>query len=237
VRASPASRWVLSGLEFRIGRWTNPDMIKPRQKLNLMNSYVIAPNYTDVRKQLKYAQDEAGFVVKEFNGEQITPACFADIEEKLKTKGRTLVHFVCHGVDSPDGAQIIDLENNERLTTTSLEGMKGIDETFHAIKPIIFLNACEVGRPAPALIGLGGFGATFIGLGASAVIAPLWSVKDSIAHEIAIEFYRRVKDEPGTPFAEILRSIREKAYDSANGEDTYAAYSFYGDPAAIAVHA
>ena len=210
-------------------------MVKPRQKLRLVSSYVIAPDYADPRKILAHAKDEANFVVAEFNGEPIKPARFDDIQRKLKASGRTLMHFICHGIDSSAGTQIIELENNERLTSTSVEGMDGIEETFHEIKPIVFLNACEVGRLAPALVGLGGFAASFIRLGASAVIAPLWSVKDSIAHRIAMDFYMRVKQEPRTPFAEIFRNIRENAYDPANGEDTYAAYCFYGDPSAFAV--
>ena len=221
------------GLEFRIGRWTTPDMVKPRQKLVLINSYVVAPDYADARKKLAHAQEEAKFVAAEFNGETIAPVGFADVEQKLKG-GRSLLHFVCHGLDSPAGIQTIELENSETLTSVSVEGIDGVDVAFHASKPIIFLNACQVGRLAPALIGLGGFAAAFIKLGASAVIAPLWSVKDSIAHEIAMEFYGRVKAEPKTPFAEILRTIRAKAYDRANGEDTYAAYCFYGDPAGFA---
>ena len=76
---------------------------------------------------------------------------------------------------------------------------------------------------------------SFIDLGASAVIAPLWSVKDTIAHQIAEDFYNRVKAEPDTPFAEILRTIRAKAYASETSEDTYAAYCFYGDPSAVGV--
>jgi hypothetical protein len=69
-------------------------------------------------------------------------------------------------------------------------------------------------------------------LGASGVIAPLWSVKDSVAHEIAETFYKRVAEEPETPFAEILRDLRKKSYAAEGGEDTYAAYCFYGDPLA-----
>jgi CHAT domain len=221
------------GREFRIGRWTDPTMRTPPQRLKLIDSYVIAPDY-DVRK-LEYAKEEADFVVTEFDGESIVPARFADIERKLKVGCRTLVHFVAHGGDSEAGTQMIYLDNNEKLTSTSVEGMDGIEDTFQKINPIVFLNACEVGRPAPALVGLGGFAASFIRLGASAVIAPLWSVEDSIAHQIAVEFYKRVKDEPETPFAEIFCKIREKAYDIANGKDTYAAYCFYGDPAAFAV--
>lgn len=107
----------------------------------------------------------------------------------------------------------------------------GVDKIFAQKHPFVFLNACEVGRLAPSLVGVGGFAKSFIELGASAVIAPLWSVKDTIAHKIAEEFYKRVKAEPETPFAEILREIKAKAYERGSAEDTYAAYCFYGDPA------
>jgi CHAT domain len=82
---------------------------------------------------------------------------------------------------------------------------------------------------------LGGFAATFIALGASAVIAPLWSVDDEIARDIAAEFYGTIKNEPATPFSEIFGRIRRKAYDRRYGKDTYAAYCFFGDPLATAI--
>jgi len=40
------------------------------------------------------------------------------------------------------------------------------------------------------------------------------------------------KVEPTRPFAAILRDIRRKAYEPG-ARDTYAAYCFYGDPAAV----
>jgi len=88
-------------------------------------------------------------------------------------------------------------------------------------------------RKEPALIGVGGFAEQFMILGASGVIAPLWSVKDSIAHQVAVQFYERVEREPDTPFAEILRDLRRKSYADEGGEDTWAAYTFYGDPLAV----
>ena len=81
-------------------------------------------------------------------------------------------------------------------------------------------------------MGAGGFAEVFMALGASGVIAPLWSVRDSIAHEIAQKFYERIKKEPNTPFAEILADLRKQSYAEGGGEDTYAAYCFYGDPLA-----
>jgi len=67
----------------------------------------------------------------------------------------------------------------------------------------------------PGLVGVGGFAKSFIELGARAVIAPLWGVKDEFAHEVAKTFYQRLSTERDTPFAEILRDLRRKAYEPA----------------------
>lgn len=232
------------GAEFLVGRWPTPYSVSPAQKIPLRDSFVIAPKYTP---PLSFALSEAKMVVDSFAGEAIDPADFDSIEKKLGTQGKTLVHFVCHGEDEQteidavrsEGArtrnrvQIIRLEKSQTLNSTQILGMNGVDTIFEQEHPFVFLNACEIGRATPALVGIGGFAKSFIDLGASAVIAPLWSVKDTIAQEIAKIFYQRLLAEPGTPFAEILRDLRRKAYEPGRAEDTYAAYCFYGDPAAV----
>ena len=110
--------------------------------------------------------------------------------------------------------------------------MPAVATACAAKRPLVFINACEVGRTTPALVGIGGFAISFIEHGASCVIAPLWSVKDSIAHEIAQEFYKATLADPSRPFAEIFKTIRARAYPEGGGEDTYGAYCFYGDPRA-----
>ena len=65
---------------------------------------------------------------------------------------------------------------------------------------------------------------------ARCVVAPLWSVKDTFAHEVALDFYQAAIDDPQRPFADILKDIRAKSYAEGGAEDTYAAYCFYGDP-------
>lgn len=234
------------GAEFLIGRWPTPHGVSPAQKIPLRDSFVIAPKYTP---PLAFALSEAKLVTDSFAGEAIEPADFNGIEQKLGSKGKTLVHFVCHGQDEEteteairsgdsekrtrNRVQIIRLENGQTLNSTQILGMDGVDTIFEEQHPFVFLNACEIGRATPALVGIGGFAKSFIDLGASAVIAPLWSVKDTIAQEIAKVFYQRLLAEPNTPFAEILRDLRLKAYERGHAEDTYAAYCFYGDPAAI----
>lgn len=108
--------------------------------------------------------------------------------------------------------------------------MTGMAQLFRAKRPVVFLNACKIGQTVPSLVGLGGFVASFIKLGATAVIAPLWSVEDSVANKVATSFYEALKNTPEMPLAKILSSIRAEAYNEGGGRDTYAAYCFYGDP-------
>jgi hypothetical protein len=220
------------GVEFPIGRWIPPDFVAGRTRIPLTDSYVIAPKYASARQALAYSDAEEALLVQNFAAEPISPVTFTQIAEKLTSTGRSLVHFVCHGKDGGDGRQILQLENNEELSSSQVLGIDGLETAFAQKRPFVFLNACEVGRTTPALVGLGGFATSFIELGASAVIAPLWSVKDGIAHQVAETFYNTVRSEPGTPFAEIVRRLRSKAYEGNSAEDTYAAYCFYGDPCA-----
>lgn len=221
------------GVDYDIGRWTDERIIAPARQIALTDSHVVAPVY-DGDLVLNQSAAEAAMVFAQYPGDPITPTDFEGLEAALGAVERSLVHFVCHGKDETSGLQAIYLEGGDELSSASILSMKGVQDIFAKKRPVVFLNACEVGRGAPALVGLGGFVSSFIRLGATAVIAPLWSVDDVAAHAIAEEFYRAVKERPGTPFSRIFSEIRAKAYDRKIAEDTYAAYCFYGDPYAAA---
>lgn len=218
------------GVAFLVSRWTSQQHVLPAQTMSLRDAYVIAPRDS----KLEAAEDEAAMVMGQFHGERIDPSSPRMLDMKLAQHGPALLHFVCHGKSDEGGCQMLFLDQRQVLRADSLSGMGGVEKGLSTGKPLVFLNACEVGRQEPALVGTGGFAEEFMALGASAVIAPLWSVKDTIAHEIAVEFYRRIKAEPATPFAAILRDLRVRSYAVEGGEDTYAAYCFYGDPLATA---
>lgn len=233
-RAAPGKRRSETALPLgvgaSVGRWTSRAGAPAPQAIPLNDSFVIAPNFSGPAA-LPKAQEEARKVVGSFQpGTVISPATGESINQALAAGGRSLLHIACHG-QSGDTAQVLLLDQNQKLTSTQLSGLPGVEAGFGS-QPMVFLNACEVGRLTPSLSGAGGFAESFIELGASAVIAPLWSVKDAIAHDLAIDFYDAVAASPQTPFAEILRGQRAKAYDINVGEDTYAAYCFYGDPLA-----
>ncbi len=219
------------GVSSAVGRWVDPKQVSPPQTLKLDSSYVIAPTYDDSRR-LGFAAEEANYVCEAFSGRRISPALFAVIEAVLAKGGASLLHVICHGNDEGGPEQVIDLDPDEKLTDGMLLGMGSTKAALRAARPMVFLNACQVGRQRPALVGTGGFAARFIDCGASAVVAPIWSVKDSVAAHVARLFYEQVKSSPGKPFAAILSDLRRKAYVGPDSEDSLAAYCFYGDPLA-----
>jgi hypothetical protein len=221
------------GVEFAIGRWVPVDHRSPPQRAPLTRSLVIAPNYPasdypgGAPKPLPHAEVEASMVCARVPGQNLKPAGFEQVEKSLFGSQVDLVHFACHGVaDCAPGIQALYLEDRP---FDSIQ-MKGLPFPDDPDTPFVFLNACEVGRQVPTLNGIGGFAREFIARGATGVVAPLWSVKDEIAHDVAITFYNRLAENPTTSFAEIMRDIRTRAYRDGQFEDTYAAYCFYGDP-------
>jgi hypothetical protein len=231
VEGQPRQRPSL-GVEFIIARWTPKQAMSGRQKIPMTDCYVIAPQYTN-KPTLPYAQAELAFMLQKYPapaGQAVKPANFENLSATFKSGGKTIVHFACHGANSATGKQLIYLESDPPVSPKMLRGMCTLEQAFVEKHPFVFLNACEVGRQVPNLSGVGGFAQSFIDLGASAVIAPLWSVKDDLAHQIALDFYNSIAAFPHKPFAEILSEIRAKAYDPQIAEDTYAAYCFYGDP-------
>ncbi|HYJ04128.1 MAG TPA: CHAT domain-containing protein [Chthoniobacterales bacterium] len=222
------------GIEFAVGRWISNEYRSSRQRVTLTDSLIFAPAYSLEKgpKPLAHSEKESGMVRSEFPGDTIAPADFTGFEAAMASGGRSLLHFICHGKSAAVGAQTIYSEDGTELSSIAFTGGTSTPPAIAKSKPFVFMNACEVGRLTPNLVGVGGFAPTFIDLGASCVIAPLWSVKDKFAPIVAEEFYRAVKSDPGKPFADILASIRARAYRPEGAEDSYAAYCFYGDPLA-----
>jgi CHAT domain-containing protein len=74
-----------------------------------------------------------------------------------------------------------------------------------------------------------GIAEAFLFAGASGVIAPLWSIDDVIAREIALRFYERAL--AGEAPADVLRRERAAFRDDPSVvSSTYLAYQFYGHP-------
>jgi CHAT domain-containing protein len=233
-------KWKPLGVEFAMGRWIHNGHLSPPGAVELTSACILAPDYTGSKQAvLQNSKPESDYISQHFHGVVFKPARYLDIRKRVKGEMAPLFHFVGHGKITDDFTdEQFALEEEETLSATETRGMDGFRDGLRKERPLVFLNACEVGRPIPSLIGAGGFPQTFAQLGASAVIAPLWSVRDSCAHEVAVALYDAVREgaQSGLPLpvAEILQKIRDRAYAGTEvGEDSYAAYCFYGDPSFV----
>ena len=72
--------------------------------------------------------------------------------------------------------------------------------------------------------------AAFLKAGASAVIAPLWSIDDATARSIALSFYQATLEDDASP-AEVLRRVRFGFKPDLTAQSsTCLAYQFFGHP-------
>lgn len=143
-----------------------------------------------------------------------------------------VLHFAVHGKYAPGqpgrGLVLLDGDSIHYLTDMDVRGFS-LDTG-----PFVFLNACQVGSANEMLGNYAGLAHSFLAAGATAVIAPLWTVHDRVARELALEFYRGVAG--GKPAVEALRQARMHCINSAP-EDASAvvvgtpyAYLYYGHP-------
>jgi CHAT domain-containing protein len=175
-------------------------------------------------QRLMEAEAEAADLVQ---GHGATPieATTIGILDLLKGHPKAdVIHFAVHGTyeaaAAMDGLILVD---GSALDPLAVRG------TPLAGHPFVFLNACQVGMGNQMLGDHAGLAAAFLFAGAAGVIAPLWSIDDAIARQIAIRFYERAL--AGEAPAEILRTERAAFRDAPETtSSTYLAYQFFGHP-------
>jgi hypothetical protein len=218
------------GVEFPIGRWTRGDAKSPSpQQIEVNRSFVIAPRY-----HLHEPLDPTGelrFLSAELAGLRIDPASERDLECRFKHDSAELIHFVCHGASSGE-EDYLYLDDDKELHASTVRILEGFKALCGSSRPLVFINACEAGALTPTIGGLGGFPKALGDIGARAIIAPLWSVRDSTAGTVAVEIYRRALATPAPSLGEVIRGIRARAYNSDDVDDSFAAYCLFGDPMA-----
>ncbi|MPZ51531.1 MAG: CHAT domain-containing protein [Acidimicrobiia bacterium] len=236
------------GAQVRMGRWIPPGPKSPRGMerpslppapvvdVNLMA--LVVGDYLAERGQrpLPYAMKEGRALEERYPTvwrsatlEQIDELFDDRLRERRESLKVQAVHIACHGeVDgtNPEHNGIVLSDDNRRLTALMIRG----STLSRSSEPFVFINACQVGQADQALSDYGGLAGAFIKEGASAFIAPLWSVNDVIAHDSALEFYRLTLDD-GIPVGEAMRQIRA-GYDTEADipASTPLAYVFYGHP-------
>ena len=89
--------------------------------------------------------------------------------------------------------------------------------------PVVFLNACEIGRAGKGLTRPGGWPLGFLAAGAGAFVGPFWKVADASAATFASCFYRALL--AGQTLGAAARAARLAI--QAASDPTWLAYSVY----------
>jgi hypothetical protein len=224
--------------QARVGRWLKPrpktqgsraSQVRPAQppptRLRVTAMGVVSGVYSaSGYERLKEAEAECQDLATEYRATKIEAnedAVIACVEGRPAVE---ILHFAVHGQWDPGGPEdgLVLLDG-----TLSPDQVNGGEL---AARPLVFLNACQVGQANEVLGDYAGMAAAFLKAGASAVVAPLWSIDDATARSIAMSFYREVLTE-GVPPAEVLRRARAGfKSESVKQSSTYLAYQFFGDP-------
>lgn len=209
------------GSAHLLGRWLPATAARPQpQALPVARMAIVVPAASD--SGLPCAADELQQLRALLPCAQpLTPATRRRLDELLRDGDAQLVHFSGHG---KAGA-------NADLAALALEGGESIpamafasSRLGHTRQPLLFLNACTVGRGGRVLGRAGGFAGNCIASGWSGVVAPYWPVLDAKAATFGVAFYRKLK--AGYSVGEALVELRRAASD----DPTALAYAYFGDP-------
>ena len=178
------------------------------------------------------ATDHAGVTLKATQ-QALGQLLNAKVTDGARRIGIDAVHFAGHGdfdPGRPDGSALF-LEDGIPLRSMLFRAAKyGGDR-----QPLIFLNACMLGIGGELLGDMAGFPGNSLRGGFGGVLGALWEVDDVVAHDLALEFWRRVlppSPASGEPVGAVLRDLRSRFAADADEPPvaTYLAYVYYGHP-------
>ena len=212
---------------------------------------VITGSYVEVvgAIQLPEAEEEAKRLLDAWPGAKRIPATWREVIDCLKgDPPADVLHFALHGKFDQSGRQdgifLIGKqpgkEDQYRVEILSPYDVKAT--SLGGRGPLVFLNACQVGAAREVLGDYAGMAEAFLHAGASAVIAPLWSIDDGAAKTLALSFYKSVSGVAGKPPAEILREERARVDQNSVRQDpppplVCLSYQFFGHPQYRLMHA
>lgn len=224
----------LLSIRHCVGRWLASQSSGLTQRIPVQSVAVSASDYSQVdgvAQKLPWASKERELLMQHYHAIDV-PLQSTPLLAFLLNGRAQAVHFACHGkmsIAAPDTSFLV-LEDTPHVLKPPAIGRTEVRRGLGRQRPLIFLNACEVGGAAASLSIVAGFPAAFLSAGAAAVVCPLWAVNDERAMRIAETFYASVLVADGKPLGQVLREVR--AAWRTEGHLTYLAYVLYGDPLA-----
>jgi hypothetical protein len=210
---------------FPVTRWLLEIGFKPNLSSKKMG--LVVPGDSG----LSYAPSEKQYLLslaKQNRSVEKIPANVTELMAAMSEGKHDIWHFSGHGGfrDPDPNRSGMVLENRETLTP---EHISGVVENLGLTNPLVFLNACQIGKSAMSLTGIGGWAAKFLQAQAGAFIGAYWSVYDQAAHDFAKEFYGRAFG--GVPLGKAVQEARLAIRPL--GDPTWLAYTVFADPYAV----
>jgi hypothetical protein len=215
--------------ELGLLRWNAALGYPPaRVKIDCDSAFYLIPDYPAPFTLQSTATDRA-LLEKLFKAKRLE-ATKRRMYDLFEAEPFDLFHAGCHGEAVPgrpweSGLLLLDASPGgtpEYLRPFFLEGGLKCPN-----RPLVFLNACQVGKPEEGMTGAAGLGQAFLdSRKASILVAPMWSVHDHTASLFAQSFYEKLVG--GSTLVSAVRHARQVA--KAAGDPTWLAYSVWGHP-------
>lgn len=222
----PMGRWLVPK---RRGRVESPTMPPPASH-DVAGLALVIGDYAASRnfRPLPEAEAEGTLLSSRYPSSRWT-ATSQDLGRLLADEDAEAIvdvlHMACHGTVDAANAQwsgIVLSDDEDRLSPLMIRGAV----MPRTRRPLVFLNACQVGQGTDGMSDSGSLGAAFVREGATGFIAPLWEVDDDLASTLAVDFYRDTLEEH-LSVGEAMRRSRAKWDPSAS---TRLAYVYWGHP-------
>jgi hypothetical protein len=217
------------GAQVTIGRWvlaTDRPPMPPPRLVHVDGMIVVSGRYEMPGwSRLEHAEAEAATLIQRYHAVEVDAVAEKVVGCLLGNPAANVLHFSLHGKYDPGSAkQGLVLIDGEVIDPLVVKGGS------LAEAPLVFLNACQVGAGQETLGDYAGLAESFLFAGASAVVAPLWSIDDGVASDLAERFYTRAF--AGDSVAEIVRAERA-AFGTGDypNSSTLVAFQFFGHPA------
>jgi pimeloyl-ACP methyl ester carboxylesterase len=209
------------GVRHVLGRWRPGLGARPQpQGMPIKSFIVLNPRYDT---GALYWADRESERLKALLGsfQRPSPVDRKAVEAILNRDDVQMIHFNGHGALGAN-AELngLELENKDTLDAMALHG-RPLGLQGH---PVLYLNACSVGRTGQTLGRPAGFAAVCIESGWSGVIAPYWPVYDPWAADCSFALYTKLL--LGRSVGEALQEIRREQPNNFTAQ----AYSYFGDP-------
>ena len=211
--------------KFALTRWI--PSIEMRSRLGLNRMALVVPRDAGL-PNVKAERDYLLNLNSRARGVERITAGYSEVREAMARGEYDAWHFSGHGgfhAKDVDHTLIV-LENEEPLR---VEDLNGITENVGITHPLVFLNACQVGRADLGLTGLGGWAQRFLKVGASAFIGAYWLIQDKPAYLFTTYFYDNLLKQQ-LSIGEATRQARLSI--KALGTPDWLAYTVYANPLA-----